>query len=113
MWSSEYIYLASIFIINMFYIALFFGVIISIPYYVQTLQLIVQLFLCIILLIRFHPFQDSFKMTRFDAQLIFGAVIIIFTNVIFQELLHNPLLGPYLSQVMLLRMKIFPFSINN
>jgi hypothetical protein len=48
-------------------------------------------------------------MTRYDAQLIFGAVIIIFTNVIFQELLHNPVLGPYLAQLMSLRMKLIPF----
>ena len=109
LWSSEYIYIASILIINIFYIAVFFGVIISIPYYVQTLQLIVQIFLCVILLIRFHPFQDNYKMTRYDAQLIFGAVIVIFTNVVFQELLHNPILGPYLAKVMSLRMKLLPF----
>jgi hypothetical protein len=48
-------------------------------------------------------------MSRFDAQLIFGAVFIIFTNVVFQELLHNPILGPYLAQVMSLRMKLIPF----
>lgn len=109
MWSSEYLYVTSIFIINIFYIALFFGIVISIPDYVQTLQLIVQIFLCIILLIRFHPFQDNYKITRYDARLIFGAVIIIFTNVVFQELLHNPILGPYLTKLTLLRMKLIPY----
>lgn len=112
MLSTENIYLASILIVNICYIALFFGFIISVPYYVQMLQLFVQVFLCIILLIRFHPFQDTYKITRFDAQLIFGAVIIIFTNVVFQELLHNPLFGPYLLQLQLLRSEIIATNRN-
>lgn len=100
--STETMYLISILLVNVCYIALFLGIIASVPYYVLMIQLGVQIFLCLFLLIRFHPFQDNYKMTRFDASLIFGAVIIILTNVIFVELLNNEIIGPYIS-----RMKTF------
>ena len=96
--TTETVYFISILLVNIFYIALFLGIIVSVPSYVQSLQLGIQIFLCCILLFKFHPFQDQYKMNKFDAQLIFGAVFIILTNVIFQELLNNPLLGPYLSK---------------
>jgi hypothetical protein len=97
--STETMYLLSILLVNVCYIALFLGIIASVPYYVLMIQLGVQIFLCLVLLIRFHPFQDNYKITRFDATLIFGAVVIILTNVIFVELLNNEILGPYISRI--------------
>ena len=94
-WYTEGIYLVSILLVNLTYIAVFLGIIVSVPYYVQMIKLGIQIFLCVVLLIRFHPFQDNFKMTRFDATLIFGAVIIILTNVVLEELLRNPIFSPY------------------
>jgi hypothetical protein len=111
--TTETVYFLSILLVNIFYIAVFLKIIVSVPSYVQTIQLGIQIFLCTILLIRFHPFQDNYKMTKFDAHLIFGAVIIILTNVIFQELLTNPVLGPYLSEIQSYGKSIMPHNIYN
>lgn len=68
-----------IFIIHAFYILIFLGLISVNMQYVNYLNIVVQLFICIILMLRFHPLRKH-KLHRYDSQLIFGSAFFLLTN---------------------------------
>lgn len=93
-------YIWSIFIIYFFYIAFFIGLFVSVPYYVKDLHFIVQIGLCLILMIRFHPFRQKYVLKPYDISFIFGTAIFLFTNVILVELVKNKFIGDYLRRTL-------------
>lgn len=75
-------YFVSIVIIYAFYIAVYLGVFVSVPEYIVVYYTFIQVFLCVVLMYRYHPFRDKFEYNQFDARLIFGAASILLSNVI-------------------------------
>ena len=94
------IYTGSLWIIHLVYIAVFLGIFVTIPEYIQILNVFIQVFLCLILMIRFHPFQDNHKLQPGDTMFIFGAGFILFTNVVLVELVNIPIIGIEIKKVL-------------
>lgn len=79
------LYIAMIVILNITYILLALGILCKTPEYLHTLSLALHVFVCMFLIIRFHPFTKS-VMSPYDKDIIFGSAIILLENVIFYEL---------------------------
>jgi hypothetical protein len=94
------IYTSSLLIINIVYVAVFLGIFVSIPEYIRILNVFIQVFLCLILMIRFHPFQDNHKLQPGDTRFIFGAGFILFTNVVLVELVNIPVIGIEIKKIL-------------
>lgn len=93
-------YIWSIFIVYFFYIAVFLGIFVNIPYYVKDLHFIIQIGLCSILMIRFHPFREKYVLKPYDISFIFGTATFLFTNVILVELVNNNTIRDYLQRTL-------------
>ena len=76
-----FIYTGSLLIIHLVYIAVFLGIFVTIPEYIRLLNISIQVFLCLILMFRFHSFRENHKLQPGDTMFIFGAAFILFTNV--------------------------------
>lgn len=100
---DEYItiplYIGSLFIIHLVYIAVFLGIFVTVPEYIRLLNIATQVFLCMILMFRFNPFQTNPKIHHGDNMFIFGAVFILFTNVVLIELAKIPVIQKLVSVV--------------
>ena len=94
------IYTGSLWIIHLVYIAVFLGVFVTIPEYIRLLNVFIQVFLCLILMIRFHPFQDNHKLQPGDSMFIFGAGFILFTNVVLVEFVNIPVIGIEIKKIL-------------
>jgi len=107
-------YFWSIIIIDAIYIAVFLGIFVNIPVYIRYLNFFIQLLLCIILLIRFHPFKEHTHLKQTDAMFIFGAATFLFTNVVLVEMVKFPIVNTYLNKTLsflhLEQKKILPNS---
>jgi len=68
-----------IFFIHVFYIFIFLGLISVEMKYVNYLNIVVQVFICVILMMRFHPLRKH-KLHKHDSQLIFGSAFFLLTN---------------------------------
>ena len=68
-----------IFFIHVFYVFIFLGFISVEMKYVNYLNIVVQVFICIILMMRFHPLRKH-KLHKHDSQLIFGSAFFLLTN---------------------------------
>ena len=99
-WILNRFYIWSIFIVYFFYIAVFLGVFVNIPNYVKELHFIVQIGLCLILMIRFHPFRNKYVLKPYDISFIFGTAVFLFTNVILVELIKNTIIRNYLQRTL-------------
>jgi len=85
------VYLLSVLIIYGIYAFVFLGIIPSTPYIVHYLSVFVQFFVCMVLLIKFHPFRSKYELKEFDGEIIFGSAFIILSNLGFNVLLMNSL----------------------
>lgn len=91
------VYVSSLFIIHIVYIAVFLGIFVTVPEYIRKLNVFIQTFLCLILMFRFHPFRENPKLHPGDNMFIFGVVYIVFTNVVLVELTKIPIIHEWLS----------------
>jgi hypothetical protein len=85
------IYLFLIFVIYLSYFLTFFGIYYVDPDLLKYFTLGVNLFVCLFLLIRFHPFQTH-ELRYFDDKLIFASGIILLSNLgidIYLKPLHD------------------------
>jgi hypothetical protein len=62
------------------YFAAYAGVYIVNPRYVDLLSRALRLFICMVLMVRFHPFQQQHTLKEFDAKIIFASAILILTD---------------------------------
>ncbi len=62
------------------YFATYAGVYIVDPRYVDLLSRALRLFICMVLIIRFHPFQQQHTIKGFDAKIIFASAVLILTD---------------------------------
>ena len=61
------------------YLAIFLGIYAINPEYLQAAINILEFLICLILIVRFHPFQTA-RLERYDQQLIFLSATILLTN---------------------------------
>lgn len=94
------IYLISLLFIHIGYLAVFFGVFTTVPTLVNYLNVGVQFFLCFFLMIRFHPFRETYNLKPADIMFIFGSAFILFTNLVLVEIVQFPGVGVYVNQVL-------------
>jgi hypothetical protein len=93
-------YIWTVGLIHVIYLAVFFGVFVKIPEQIQTLNIMVQIFICFMLMYRFNPFQKTQQINKFDLTIIFGSAFILFTNVILVELAQYPVIGIYIKKIL-------------
>lgn len=91
------IYIVSLFLINITYLAVFLGFFATIPSYVKYLNVGVQCFICFFLMFRFHPFREKYNLRDSDIMIIFGSAFILFTNLVLVELVQFPGIGKYIN----------------
>ena len=91
------VYVSSLAIVHIVYIAVFLGIFVAVPEYIRILNIGIQTFLCLILLIRFHPFRHNPKLHPGDNMFIFGVVVIVFTNIVLVELTKIPIINAWVS----------------
>lgn len=60
-------------------IAIFAGVIYVNPAFIENVSFIIRIFVCIFLMVRFHPFRTH-VLHKYDGQIIFIAAIFLLTN---------------------------------
>lgn len=68
--------------IHFFYGMVFFGFLTQIPRYVYFWNILVQVSLCLFLMYNYNPFRTEYKISIYDAKMIFGAASILLINII-------------------------------
>ena len=76
------LYFISLVFIYIIYALAFLGIFSSVPEYVIIWHLAIQIFLCLFLMFRYHPFRNTYKFKPIDARLIFGAAMLLFVNIV-------------------------------
>ena len=82
------IYLVMIILINILTIAAYFGILKYNVKYIDYLNMGIQIFICIFLIIRFHPFRKH-HLKEFDANIIFGSAVYLLINLGLTEFVLN------------------------
>ena len=67
-------------VLTTLYGLLFVGVIYINPEYLQNFRTIMQLFVCLFLIYRFHPYKEH-VLKKYDAQIIFSSAIFLLVNI--------------------------------
>lgn len=67
-------------ILTTLYGLLFVGLIYINPEYLQNFRTIMQLFVCLFLIYRFHPYKEH-VLKKYDAQIIFSSAIFLLVNI--------------------------------
>ena len=66
-------------ILYVFYFALFFGVIYINPEYLDVFRTMMQVFVCVFLIYRFHPYRTHI-LRQYDANIIFSSALFLLVN---------------------------------
>lgn len=72
-------YIVMIILVNVLYITAYFGIMKYNVKYLEYLNIGIQLFICIFLIIRFNPLRKH-HLKEFDANIIFGSAIYLLVN---------------------------------
>jgi hypothetical protein len=83
---KTYIFVGMVFLMHLLYFMVFLGVTVVDYSYIRVFSACIQLFVCVFLAIRFHPFR-RYSISKFDAMIIFSSSSLLFTNVVATELL--------------------------
>jgi len=78
-------FVGTLFILHVLYFTVFFGLAYIDETYIRGLSTAIQVFICLFLIQRFHPFRQ-YTITRFDASVIFASATFLLTNVVTTEL---------------------------
>lgn len=73
-----------IILVHVLYFSIFIGIMTINSVYIKSLNVFVQLLVCIFLLIRFHPFREH-ELKKYDSRIIFSCAIFLITNLLFVE----------------------------
>jgi len=84
---------ATIFLIHLAYLAIFFGVAIINEVYLKNLSTLVQLGVCLFLIYRFFPLKQMDVLTKLDRTIIFYCATFLLLNVVLVEV-YNSFLTP-------------------
>jgi len=94
--SLSIFYFYAIWIVHLTYLALFVGVVTTVPKLVDTLNVGLQTMLCGVLMYRFHPFRTNYQLHTSDASFIFGSATLLFVNVVLINLSKTMYVGKYI-----------------
>lgn len=89
------IYFYAIWLVHITYIAIFVGVVATVPTFIETLNVALQTILCLVLMYRFHPFRTNYKLRDADVSFIFGSATLLFMNVVLVGLTKTAYIGKY------------------
>jgi len=73
------VYISSLIIIHIIYVLAFLGLVNYNSMIVEYLNIGIQIFVALFLMIKFHPFRTH-ELREFDAQIIFGCAIFLLVN---------------------------------
>jgi hypothetical protein len=79
-------------ILSILYVLVFIGLVYINPEYLQIFRTIMQLFVCLFLIYRFHPYRNH-VLGKYDAQIIFSSAIFLLVNVTAVDI-ANKLINP-------------------
>ena len=79
-------------ILYLLYGLIFLGLVYINPEYLHTFKLIMQLFVCLFLIYRFHPYRTH-TLRKYDSQIIFSSAMFLLVNTGMVEIAYN-LLSP-------------------
>lgn len=82
------LFMGTLFILHILYFAVFFGLAYIDETYIRILSTTIQVFVCLFLIQRFHPFRQ-YTITQFDASVIFASATFLLTNVVTTELFSS------------------------
>jgi hypothetical protein len=99
---KEPLYRGSLYLIFILYFVAFFGLYSYNQKYLYYLQLFIQAFVCIFLIVRFHPFREH-TLKPFDANIIFGSATVLLTNLGVITYMEN-----YINNIIVNRHILFP-----
>lgn len=75
------VYFFSLICIHLVHALVFVGLLSTVPEYIEVWTIFVQLFICLFLMIRFHPFRKKYNFSQIDAKIIFGCAMLLFINI--------------------------------
>lgn len=82
------IFRTGMYLLQISYILALLGIVYFDPTQINKLNILVQLFVAIFLVIRFHPFR-SHELHKYDAELIFGSGVFLLANLGITQLVLN------------------------
>ena len=74
------LYYGTTFLLYASYLAIFFGIYAINPKYLQAAIHVLETVICLVLIWRFHPFQNTVRLEKYDQNLIFLSATILLTN---------------------------------
>lgn len=88
--SYEYTYFFLLYFLYFLYFSLFFGFgfMYDLKGYIDTLNLVLRLYVCGFLMYRFHPFQNKTEFTSFDREIVFSSAFFLLTTLGATQLFH-------------------------
>ena len=73
------VFKTGMYIIQLSYVLALLGIVYIDPTQINKLNILVQLFVCTFLVIRFHPFR-AHELRKYDSQIIFGSALFLLAN---------------------------------
>jgi len=78
----EYLYFFMLYFLHFSYILLFIGFeMYEFSEYIDVLNFYFRMYVCIFLIVRFHPFRKYHSFSEFDRQVVFTSALLIFTTI--------------------------------
>jgi len=90
---SAYYYVYLIIFLHAVYVLIFIGLVSVNQAYLRYLNVIMQLFVCVFLIIRFFPMRKQ-RLKEYDGTIIFGSATFLLMNLGFIEVARNFLPAP-------------------
>jgi len=82
------VYLTIIGFIYISYFLIFFGIFYMNKKYIDIFSNLLLIFICLFLILRFHPFRKH-ELRDFDATIIFGSAVLLLTNAGLNNIITN------------------------
>jgi hypothetical protein len=82
------VYLTIIGFIYLSYFLIFFGIFYMNKKYIDIFSNLLLIFVCLFLILRFHPFRKH-ELREFDATIIFGSAVLLLTNAGLTNIIAN------------------------
>jgi len=98
-------YVYTLTILQIIYVLIFFGLVYINPMYLTTFNVLIQSFVCIFLLIRFHPYREH-ELRKYDSKIIFSSALFLLINLGFIEIFRNIVKIDYISRINQRRIKM-------
>lgn len=82
------IFKTGVYLVQLSYVLALLGIVYIDPMQINKLNIAVQLFVCMFLIWRFHPFR-SHELRKYDSQLIFGSAVFLLANLGITQFILN------------------------